>query len=52
MVRILLLLFIIAFVFCYGAYFVKGDRRYLRLLGQLIKYALIALGLFFMVKFI
>ena len=52
MARILLLLLIIVFVICYGAYLIKGDKRYLRLLGQIIKYALIAIGLFFIVKFI
>jgi hypothetical protein len=52
MVRILLLLLLLVVVICYGAYVIKGDRRYLRLLGQIIKYALIAVGLFFIVKFI
>jgi hypothetical protein len=52
MARILLLLLILVVVICYGAYLIKGDRRYLRLLGQIIKYALIAVGLFFIVKFI
>ena len=52
MARILLLLLIIVVVICYGVYLIKGDKRYLRLLGQIIKYALIAVGLFFIVKFI
>lgn len=52
MVRILLLLLLLVVVICYCAYVIKGDRRYLRLLGQIIKYALIAVGLFFIVKFI
>ena len=52
MARILLLLLIIVFVICYGAYLIKGDRRYLKLLGQIVKYALIAVVCFFIVKFI
>lgn len=52
MARILLLLLILIFVICYGAYLIKGDRRYLKLLGQIVKYVLIAVGLFFIVKFI
>lgn len=36
--RILLILLIFSCVVCLGAFLVKGDKRYLRLLGQIIKY--------------
>ena len=52
MSRILLFVLILVVVICYAAYLIKGDRRYLTLLSQIIKYALIALGLYFIVKFI
>lgn len=37
--RILLILLIFSCAVCLGAFLVKGDKRYLRLLGQIIKYA-------------
>ena len=39
--RILLILLIFSCAFCLGAFLAKGDKRYLRLLGQIIKYAFI-----------
>lgn len=39
MFRVLLLVGILVFVFCYGAYVIKRDKRYLRLLWQIAKYA-------------
>ena len=41
--RILLILLIFSCAVCLGAYLVKGDKRYLRLLGQIIKYAFLLL---------
>ena len=41
--RILLILLIFSCAVCFGAFLVKGDKRYLRLLGQLIKYAFLLL---------
>ncbi len=41
--RILLILVIFSCAVCFGAFLVKGDKRYLRLLGQLIKYAFLLL---------
>ena len=52
MSRILLFILILVVVICYTAYIIKGDKRYLTLLGQIIKYALIAVGIYFIVKFI
>ncbi len=52
MSRILLFILILVVVICYAAYLIKGDRRYLILLGQIIKYALIVGGMYFIVKFI
>ena len=41
--RILLILVIFSVAICLGAYLVKGDKRYLRLLGQIVKYAFLLL---------
>lgn len=41
--RIVLILFIFSCAVCLGAFLVKGDKRYLRLLGQIIKYAFLLL---------
>ena len=41
--RILLILLIFSCAVCLGAFLVKGDKRYLRLLGQIIKYAFLLL---------
>ena len=41
--RIFLILLIFAVAICLGAYLVKGDKRYLRLVGQIVKYALLLL---------
>ncbi len=41
--RILLILVIFSVAICLGAYLVKGDKRYLRLIGQIVKYAFLLL---------
>jgi hypothetical protein len=41
--RVLLILIIFSCAVCLGAFLVKGDKRYLRLLGQIIKYAFLLL---------
>ena len=41
--RILLILVIFSVAICLGAYLVKGDKRYLRLVGQIVKYAFLLL---------
>ena len=41
--RILLILVIFSIAICLGAYLVKGDKRYLRLVGQIVKYAFLLL---------
>ena len=41
--RILLILVIFFVAICLGAYLVKGDKRYLRLIGQIVKYAFLLL---------
>ena len=41
--RILLILVIFSVAICLGAYLVKGDTRYLRLVGQIVKYAFLLL---------
>ena len=41
--RVLLILLIISCAFCLGAFLVKGDKRYLRLLWQIIKYTFLLL---------
>jgi hypothetical protein len=41
--RILLILLILSCAICLGAFLVKGDKRYLRLLWQIIKYAFLLL---------
>lgn len=41
--RIFLILLICAIAVCLGAYLLKGDKRYLRLLLQILKYAFLAL---------
>ncbi len=41
--RILLILLIFSCAVCLGAFLAKGDKRYLRLFGQIIKYAFILL---------
>ena len=41
--RVLLILLIISCAICLGAFLVKGDKRYLRLLWQIIKYTFLLL---------
>jgi hypothetical protein len=41
--RVLLILLIISCAVCLGAFLVKGDKRYLRLLWQIIKYTFLLL---------
>jgi hypothetical protein len=41
--RILLISVIFSVAICLGAYLVKGDKRYLRLIGQIVKYAFLLL---------
>lgn len=41
--RILLIFVIFSVAVCLGAYLVKGDKRYLRLLWQILKYAFLLL---------
>lgn len=41
--RILLILVIFSLAICLGAYLIKGDKRYLRLIGQIVKYAFLFL---------
>ena len=41
--RILLILVIFSVAICLGAYLIKGDKRYLRLIGQILKYAFLLL---------
>jgi hypothetical protein len=41
--RILLILVIFSVAVCLGAYLVKGDKRYLLLVVQILKYAFLAL---------
>ena len=41
--RILLILVIFSVAICLGAYLVKGDKRYLALIGQIVKYAFLLL---------
>jgi hypothetical protein len=41
--RVLLILIIFLCAVCLVAFLVKGDKRYLRLLGQIIKYAFLLL---------
>ena len=41
--RILLILVIFSVAICLGAYLLKGDKRYLRLIGQIVKYAFLLL---------
>jgi hypothetical protein len=41
--RILLIFVIFSVAVCLGAYLVKGDKRYLRLLWQIMKYAFLLL---------
>ena len=41
--RILLILVIFSVAICLGAYLVKGDKRYLRLVGPIVKYAFLLL---------
>ena len=41
--RILLIFVIFSVAVCLGAYLVKGDKRYLRLLWQMLKYAFLLL---------
>ncbi len=41
--RILLILVIFSVAICLGAYLVKGDKRYLKLIGQIVKYAFLLL---------
>lgn len=41
--RVLLILLIFSCAVCLGAYLVKGDKRYLRLLWQIIKYTFLLL---------
>lgn len=41
--RILLIFVIFSIAVCLGAYLVKGDKRYLRLLWQILKYAFLLL---------
>lgn len=47
--RALLLLFVVAICVCVAAYFITGDRRFLRWAGLLFKLALAAGLLFFAV---
>jgi hypothetical protein len=42
-VRVLLIVLIISCAICLGAFLIKGDKRYLRLLWQIIKYAFLLL---------
>ena len=41
--RILLILILFSVAICLGAYLVKGDKRYLRLIWKIIKYAFLLL---------
>ena len=41
--RILLIFVIFSVAVCLGAFLVKGDKRYLRLLWQILKYAFLLL---------
>ena len=41
--RILLILVLFSVALCFGAYLVKGDKRYLRLIWQIVKYAFLLL---------
>ncbi len=41
--RILLILILFSVAICLAAYLVKGDKRYLRLIWQIIKYAFLLL---------
>jgi len=41
--RILLILILFLVAICLAAYLVKGDKRYLRLIWQIIKYAFLLL---------
>ena len=41
--RVLLIFLIISCAVCLGAFLVKGDKRYLRLLWQIIKYTFLLL---------
>ncbi|MEN9724648.1 MAG: hypothetical protein RLZZ98_157 [Pseudomonadota bacterium] len=41
--RILLILVIFSVAICLGAYLLKGDKRYLGLIGQIVKYAFLLL---------
>lgn len=41
--RVVLILVILLCTLCLGAFLVKGDKRYLRLFGQIIKYAFLLL---------
>ena len=42
-VRVLLIVLIISCAICLGAFLIKGDKRYLRLLWQIIKYTFLLL---------
>ena len=42
-VRVLLIVLIISCAICLGAFLIKGDKRYLRLLWQIIKYTFLYL---------
>ncbi len=42
-VRVLLIVLIISCAICLGAFLIKGDKRYLRLLWQIIKYTFLFL---------
>jgi len=44
MFRALFFLAAAVLIICYAAYYIKGDKRYLKLLGQIYKYAFL-LGL-------